>query len=70
MPCDSNGLADPFVLIYVKGFQQEISTSLIKKTLNPVWNEQFDFKITDSELSAIDIVFKVGLRSNFVVNTS
>jgi len=67
MPCDRSGFSDPYVIVYVKEFS-EISTSFIKKTLNPVWNEEFDFKITSSELSAIDVVFKVSLLSDSLVH--
>ena len=37
--CDSNGLSDPYVkLTYQK---VKAKTQIIRKTLNPVWNEAF-----------------------------
>jgi Ca2+-dependent lipid-binding protein len=35
------GLPDPFAVAMVNGEQTQ-STSVIKKTLNPYWNESFD----------------------------
>ena len=34
-------LPDPFVLVSING-QATHTTSIIKKTLNPYWNEKFD----------------------------
>lgn len=47
-------LPDPFVVITVDGAQTQ-STSVIKKTLNPYWNESFKFEVTPASTLAIQI---------------
>lgn len=47
-------LPDPFVVITVDGAQTQ-STSVIKKTLNPYWNESFKFEVTPTSTLAIQI---------------
>ncbi|KAL9650003.1 hypothetical protein ABK040_003121 [Willaertia magna] len=54
---DKNGVADPYINIFVKGFEQ-ISTDVAKRTLNPIWNEEFTFNVKQ-ELTGIEVVFKV-----------
>ena len=44
MACDSNNLSDPYCCIFFDG--QEYRTDVIWKTLNPVWNQQFNIPIT------------------------
>ncbi|KAF0984766.1 hypothetical protein FDP41_000665 [Naegleria fowleri] len=63
--CDLNGLSDPFVRIYVKGFSEVPQTTVIKKSLNASWNQEFAFCVTDPELSSIDIVFKMMDKDTF-----
>ncbi len=39
---DCNGLSDPYVRVAIDNHQMEMEkTKSLKKTLNPVWNEQF-----------------------------
>lgn len=45
---------DPFVVLTVDGAQTQ-STSVIKKTLNPYWNESFEVEVKPSSLLAIQI---------------
>ena len=39
------GFPDPFAVATVNG-EQTRTTSVIKKTLNPYWNESFDMYVT------------------------
>jgi len=47
-------LPDPFAVITVDG-EQTNTTSAIKKTLNPYWNEAFDITITDASTLTVQI---------------
>ncbi|CAF0837246.1 unnamed protein product [Brachionus calyciflorus] len=56
LPMDQNGLSDPYVEIDLKPKFVFLScdkqtTSVVKKTLNPVYNETFDFKINEKCLN-------------------
>ncbi|KAJ7063095.1 hypothetical protein C8F01DRAFT_1131502 [Mycena amicta] len=50
----SSGLPDPFAVITVDA-EQTHTTSVIKKTLNPYWNESFDITVKDSSVVAVQI---------------
>ena len=39
-------LPDPFAIVTVDG-EQTHTTSVIKKTLNPYWNDSFDVSVND-----------------------
>ncbi|KAI9889943.1 MAG: hypothetical protein M1814_004666 [Vezdaea aestivalis] len=45
---------DPFAVAMVNG-EQTKTTQPIKKTLNPYWNEQFDLKVTEDSIIAVQI---------------
>ncbi|KAI0050068.1 ubiquitin-protein ligase [Auriscalpium vulgare] len=47
-------LPDPFAVITVDA-EQTHTTSVIKKTLNPYWNESFDIMVKDSSVIAVQI---------------
>ncbi|KAH8102838.1 ubiquitin-protein ligase [Cristinia sonorae] len=47
-------LPDPFAVITVDA-EQTHTTSVIKKTLNPYWNESFDINVKDSSVIAVQI---------------
>ncbi|KAK9455898.1 hypothetical protein V1511DRAFT_487821 [Dipodascopsis uninucleata] len=47
-------LPDPFAVITVDG-EQTHTTSVIRKTLNPYWNESFDVNATESSIIAVQI---------------
>jgi len=47
-------LPDPFAVITVDG-EQTCTTSAIKKTLNPYWNESFDITINDASVVTVQI---------------
>jgi E3 ubiquitin-protein ligase NEDD4 len=44
-------LPDPFAVVTVDG-EQTHTTSVIKKTLNPYWNENFDMYVMKTVLSS------------------
>ncbi|KAF2142368.1 uncharacterized protein K452DRAFT_286791 [Aplosporella prunicola CBS 121167] len=45
---------DPFAVATVNG-EQTRTTSVIKKTLNPYWNESFDMRVTEESILAVQI---------------
>ncbi|KIW05359.1 uncharacterized protein PV09_03875 [Verruconis gallopava] len=45
---------DPFAVATVNG-EQTRTTNVIKKTLNPYWNESFDLKVTEDSVLAVQI---------------
>ena len=45
---------DPFAVATISG-EQTKTTSVIKKTLNPYWNEVFDMRATEDSILAIQI---------------
>eukprot|EP01097_Dermamoeba_algensis_P001622 TRINITY_DN1609_c0_g1_i1.p1 TRINITY_DN1609_c0_g1~~TRINITY_DN1609_c0_g1_i1.p1 ORF type:complete len:427 (+),score=92.58 TRINITY_DN1609_c0_g1_i1:43-1323(+) len=42
-PMDSNGLSDPYCVVKSTFNKQQFKTKVVKKTLNPDWNEKFKF---------------------------
>ena len=60
---DRNGLSDPFLKLYLLGpkpneKKEETKTKIIKKTLNPVWNEEFHFSIKSLGTDILHMSFK------------
>ncbi|TPX54318.1 hypothetical protein PhCBS80983_g05973 [Powellomyces hirtus] len=47
-------LPDPFAVVTVDG-EQTHTTSPVKRTLNPYWNESFDISVTNSSTVAVQI---------------
>ncbi|NXD32198.1 PUB1 ligase, partial [Spelaeornis formosus] len=47
-------LPDPFAIVTVDGEQMH-TTSVIKRTLHPYWNENFDITVKDSSVVAVQI---------------
>ncbi|CAI2172982.1 11836_t:CDS:10 [Funneliformis geosporum] len=47
-------LPDPFAVVTVDG-EQTHTTSVIKKTLNPYWNESFDIRVSNQSVIAVQI---------------
>ena len=48
---DMNGTSDPYVKVYVlPDRKKKFETKVHRKTLNPVFNENFNFKIPYNEI--------------------
>ncbi|XP_002961839.2 synaptotagmin-5 [Selaginella moellendorffii] len=45
---DTNGLADPYAVLRMKKSDQKIRTKVLNKTLQPEWNQTFDFVVEDA----------------------
>ncbi|ESN96320.1 synaptotagmin 1d [Helobdella robusta] len=58
-PMDVSGTTDPYVKVYLNPDKKKFETKVHRKTLNPVFNETFQFKIAYSELSSRSITFVV-----------
>ncbi|KAI3969441.1 hypothetical protein MKX01_020002 [Papaver californicum] len=43
--CDPNGFSDPYVKLQLG--KQRLKTKVVKKNLNPSWNEDFSFRVED-----------------------
>ena len=60
---DRNGKSDPFIKLYLLGPKSgdkigEVKTKIIKKTLNPVWNEEYHFPIKSLGTDVLHMSFK------------
>ena len=60
---DRNGKSDPFIKLYLLGPKPkdkigEVKTKIIKKTLNPVWNEEYHFPIKSIGTDVLHMSFK------------
>ncbi|XP_076458622.1 BAI1-associated protein 3-like [Babylonia areolata] len=54
IPLDANGLSDPYVVValcpeHAFPNQSEVSTKIVKKTLNPTFDESFEFQVLPSQ---------------------
>lgn len=67
---DENSLADPFVKVTVPGTKTIYQTKELKNTLNPVWDETFEFEVSLEELPHRYIIFHVIDKNTFSSNDS
>ncbi|CAI5467156.1 unnamed protein product [Closterium sp. Yama58-4] len=49
MACDMNGLSDPFAVLELQLGGQRRKSRVVKKTLQPEWNENFEFLVEDGK---------------------
>ncbi|EDV24514.1 Synaptotagmin-1 [Trichoplax sp. H2] len=56
---DISGKSDPFIRCYVVDTPNRYKTSVKHSTLNPVWDETFEFDIPQEEFSSRTIIFSV-----------
>ncbi|XP_076091952.1 synaptotagmin-10-like [Mytilus galloprovincialis] len=67
---DDVSLADPFVKVTVPGTKLMFQTKELKNTVDPVWNETFEFEVALEELPQRYIIFHVIDKSTFGGNDS
>lgn len=54
---DMNGTSDPYVKVYLlPDKKKKFETKVHRKTLNPIFNETFNFKGNDFEASYIELI--------------
>ncbi|MCL7043837.1 hypothetical protein MKW94_011482 [Papaver nudicaule] len=53
--CDPNGFSDPYVKLQLG--KQRLKTKVVKKSLNPSWNEDFSFRVDDLNEELLISVF-------------
>lgn len=59
-PMDLNGTSDPYVKVYLMpDKKKKFETKVQKKSLNPVFNETFDFKVPYKEIGSKTMVLAV-----------
>ncbi|XP_075423012.1 synaptotagmin-8 [Ascaphus truei] len=57
---DSGGTSDPYVIVYLTSdTRKKNETKVYRKTLNPVFNETFTFKLAQSEVPETAVVLQV-----------
>ena len=57
---DMNGTSDPYVKVYVlPDRKKKFETKVHRKTLNPVFNESFNFKIPYNEIGGKTLVMAI-----------
>ncbi|KAK3526573.1 hypothetical protein QTP70_030716 [Hemibagrus guttatus] len=60
MAMDSSGTSDPYVKVYIHPNKSKtFETKVFRKTLSPVFNEQFKYQISQKDLSESTLVIQV-----------
>eukprot|EP01129_Flabellula_baltica_P011071 TRINITY_DN4770_c0_g1_i3.p1 TRINITY_DN4770_c0_g1~~TRINITY_DN4770_c0_g1_i3.p1 ORF type:complete len:401 (-),score=90.94 TRINITY_DN4770_c0_g1_i3:24-1226(-) len=62
-PMDKGGTSDPYVILTTDFNKQKFKTKIIKKTLNPTWDQEFQFYV--SELSG-NLILKIWDKDKWV----
>ncbi|CAD5113346.1 DgyrCDS2520 [Dimorphilus gyrociliatus] len=65
---DATGTSDPYVKVFIFGENKRFETQIHKKTLNPIFNESFNFKIPYVEVVKKIVVFKMYDYDRFTKN--
>jgi synaptotagmin-1 len=56
--CDAGGTSDPYVKVYLlPDKKKKFETKVHRKTLNPVFNETFNFKVAYNEILTKTLIF-------------
>ncbi|XP_060597978.1 synaptotagmin-1-like isoform X2 [Ruditapes philippinarum] len=56
---DTTGMSDPYVVVSILSEKKKFQTKVKRKTLNPVFNETFVFKVPFAEVTLKTLVFAV-----------
>ena len=68
---DMNGTSDPYVKVYVlPDRKKKFETKVHRKTLNPVFNESFNFKIPYNEIGGKTLVMAIYRKMLKISNSS
>lgn len=62
---DMSGTSDPYVKVYLMPEKKKFETKVHRKTLNPVFNETFLFKVSKSQIRII--YSNLGMKFNKLV---
>ncbi|XP_071155273.1 extended synaptotagmin-2-like isoform X2 [Mytilus edulis] len=67
IPCDTDdNLADPYIKMYLlPDKSNKKKTTIIKNTLNPVWDETFEFPVKQADLSSKTLEFSIKNDTSF-----
>lgn len=55
---DFIGRADPYCLLSLSSSRNIVRTRTVKNTYKPVWNETFEFPVTNPQMDALNIMMK------------
>ena len=55
---DVTGWADPFCFLQISGKQELLKSKVISNSKHPIWDERFEFKITNKNIDVLHILLK------------
>ncbi|KAK3101636.1 hypothetical protein FSP39_005068 [Pinctada imbricata] len=67
---DAGKTADPFVKLTIPGTATVFKSQVIKDTLDPAWEETFEFQVAEEEINSRYIIFHVVDEDTFSSNDS